>query len=196
MRPTNQHGTKNAPGSLVTDADEYRQDIFSLMEDIKTKADYNSHPELAIDFAFEKFTSMLKDNSIKSYIDGYCEYCDSANLTNLDNTERIELQLKVQKFFIDKLHMEMRNRNGQTISDASKKGIHRMMSIYETERMRSYNWGVYNGLKDSGEESYEVYDTTNQSIIDSRKISESKYYDLPPDHPNSKVIIRKANENK
>jgi hypothetical protein len=26
------------------------------MEDIKTKADYNSHPELAIDFAFEKFT--------------------------------------------------------------------------------------------------------------------------------------------
>lgn len=166
------------------------------MEDIKTKADSESQPEFAVDLAFEKFTSMLKDNSIKSYIDGYSEYSSPANLTNTENTERIEFQLKVQKFFVDKLHMEMRNRNGQTISDASKKAIHRMMSIYETERMRSYNWGVYNGLKDSGEHSYDVYDTKNQSIIDNRKISESKYYDLPPDHPNSKVIIRKANEDK
>ena len=166
------------------------------MEDIKTKADSDSQPELALDLAFEKFTSMLKDNSIKSYIDGYSEYSSASNLTNPENTERIEFQLKVQKFFIDKLHIEMRNRNGHTISDASKKAIHRMMSIYETERMRSYNWGVYNGLKDSGEDSYDVYDTTNQSIIDNRKILESKYYDLPPDHPNSKVIIRKANEKK
>ena len=96
----------------------------------------------------------------------------------------------------DKLHSEMRNRNGQTIADASKKSIHRMMAIYETERMRSYNWGAYNGLADAGESTYDVYDTTKMTIIDNRKISESKYYDLPPDHPNSKVIIRKANEKK
>jgi hypothetical protein len=139
---------------------------------------------------------MLKDNSIKSYIDGYSKYSDVKNLTNDENTKRIELQIKVQKFFIDKLHGEMRNRNGQTITDASKKSIHRMMTIYETERMRSYNWGVLSGLIDAGESTYEVYDTTRMTIIDNRKILESKYYDLPPDHPNSKVIIRKTNEDK
>lgn len=166
------------------------------MEDIKTKADSHIQPELALDISFDKFTRMLKDNSIKSYIEGYSMYADESLLMNAENTERIELQLKVQKFFIDKLHGDLRNRNGQTIADISNRSIHRMMSIYDTERMRSYNWGVYNGLRDSGEDSYEVYDTTNQSIIDNRKISESKYYDLPPDHPNSKVIIRKANESK
>lgn len=180
----------------MNDADEYRQDIYNLIENIKTKADSESQPELALDLSFEEFTRMLKDNSIKSYIEGYSSYSDSGNLMNAENTERIEFQLKVQKFFIDKLYIEMRNRNGQTITDASKKTIHRMMTIYETERMRSYNWGAYNGLKDAGETTYDVYDTTNQSIIDNRKILESKYYDLPPDHPNSKVIIRKANENK
>ena len=149
-----------------------------------------------IHLTFEKFTSMLRDNSIKSYIDGYSKYSSSDSLTNSDNTERIELQLKVQKFFIDKLYTEMRNRDGQTLTDASRKSIHRMMSIYQTERMRSYNWGVFNALKDSGEESYQVYNQSSQSIIDNRKISDSKYYDLPPDHPNSKVIIRKANEDK
>jgi hypothetical protein len=166
------------------------------MENIKSKADSDVQPELALDKAFESFASLLKDNSIKSYIDGYSKYSYVENLTNSDNTARIELQVKVQRFFIDKLHNEMRNRNGQSIADASKKSIHRMMTIYETERMRSYNWGTYNGLKDAGESTYDVYDTTKMTIIDSRKISESKYYDLPPDHPNSKVIIRKANESK
>ena len=166
------------------------------MQNIRTKADLEAQPELALDKAFESFTSMLKDNSIKSYIDGYSEYANVIDLTNNANTERIELQVKVQKFFIDKLHSEMRNRNGQTIADAAKKSIHRMMTIYETERMRSYNWGAFNGLKDSGQSTYDVYDTTKMTIIDNRKISEVKYYDLPPDHPNSKVIIRKANESK
>lgn len=166
------------------------------MENIKSKADSETQPELALDKAFESFAVMLKDNSIKSYIEGYSQYSDVSKLTNQANTERIELQVKVQKFFIDKLHSEMRNRNGQTITDASKKSIHRMMTIYETERMRSYNWGAYNGLADAGESTYDVYDTTKMTIIDNRKILESKYYDLPPDHPNSKVTIRKANESK
>jgi hypothetical protein len=166
------------------------------MENIKSKADSETQPELALDKAFESFASMLKDNSIKSYIEGYSQYSDAGNLINAENTKRIELQVKVQRFFIDKLHSEMRNRNGQTIADASKKSLHRMMTIYETERMRSYNWGALNGLADAGESTYDVYDTTRMTIIDNRKISESKYYDLPPDHPNSKVTIRKANEGK
>ncbi len=153
-------------------------------------------PELSLDKAFESFTVMLKDNSIKSYMEGYAAYADPSDLLNSANTQNIELQLKVQKFFVDKLHMEMRTSQGNTIGDSARKIGHRMMSIYETERMRSYNWGAYNGLKDSGEEVYQIYDQSNQSIIDNRKISETKYHDLPPDHPNSKVIIRKANEKK
>jgi hypothetical protein len=171
------------------DFDEYREDVNGLVSHLKEKADYDIQPEFTIDAAFERFSIMLKDNSIKAYIKGYSEYDDSSNLTN-------EFQLKVQKFFIDKLHIEMRNRQGNTITDTAKTIGHRMMTIYETERMRSYNWGVFNALKDSGEESYQVYNQSSQSIIDNRKISDSKYYDLPPDHPNSKVIIRKANEDK
>lgn len=129
-------------------------------------------------------------------MEGYAAYADPSDLLNSANTQNIELQLKVQKFFVDKLHMEMRTSQGNTIGDLARKIGHRMMSIYETERMRSYNWGVFNALKDSGEESYQVYNQSSQSIIDNRKISDSKYYDLPPDHPNSKVIIRKINEDK
>jgi hypothetical protein len=178
------------------DFDEYREDVNGLVSHLKEKADYDIQPDFTIDAAFERFSIMLKDNSIKAYIKGYSEYADSSNLTNETHTGNIEFQLKVQKFFIDKLHIEMRNRQGNTITDTAKTIGHRMMTIYETERMRSYNWGVFNALKDSGEESYQVYNQSSQSIIDNRKISDSKYYDLPPDHPNSKVIIRKANEDK
>lgn len=178
------------------DFDEYRQDVSNLIGHLKDKADSDTHPEFTVDAAFEKFSTMLKDNSIKAYIKGYSEYGDTSNLTSDNHTANLELQLKVQKFFIDKLYMEMKNRHGDTIGDKAKTISHRMMTIYETERMRSYNWGIFNALKDNGEESYQVYNQSSQSIIDNRKISESKYYDLPPDHPNSKVIIRKANESK
>ena len=166
------------------------------MHGLRNSVDSSPSPELTLDKAFESFTTMLKDNSIKSYMEGYVAYANPSDLLNSANTQNIELQLKVQKFFVDRLHMEMRTREGNTIGDSAKKVGHRMMSIYETERMRSYNWGAYNGLKDSGEEVYQIYDQSNQSIIDNRKISETKYHDLPPDHPNSKVIIRKANEKK
>lgn len=178
------------------DFDEYRQDVGGLIGHLKHKADFEIHPEFSVDAAFERFSHMLKDNSIKAYIKGYSEYADVSNLTSDTHTNNLELQLKVQKFFIDKLHIEMKSRNGDTIADKAKAIGHRMMTIYETERMRSYNWGVFNALKDNGEESYQVYNQSKQSIIDNRKISESKYYDLPPDHPNSKVIIRKTNEDK
>jgi hypothetical protein len=153
---------------------------------------YSSQSKEEQEKLFSEFKLLMKEASINAYREGYTKYKDAEALLNPLSYSLIKKQLEVQDFFIDRFKDQVMLSDNSP--EASKKSAYRLMFIFQTETKRAYNWGIFNALKELGEIKYEVYDINGKSVISSMLVSETKYEDLPPYHPNSQVTIRKINE--